>query len=48
MVGVAGEAPASVEEVRELSWVEEDVEDDSPMGQLPCGDTQTPIYSENI
>ena len=33
--------PASVGEAREVSWVEEDVEDDPPMEQL-CDDTQTP------
>ena len=33
--------PASVGEVREISWVEEGEEDDPPMEQ-PCDDIQTP------
>ena len=40
MILVAGD-PASAGEVREVSWVEEGVEDDPPMEQ-PCDDTQIP------
>jgi len=47
MISVVEEVPASEGEAREVSWVEEDVEDDPPTEQL-CDDTQTPAKERQL